>query len=246
MPDNEIVKKETRGSLPARLTLADLQERAALVVEAGLAPKGMTPAEVAVIMLKGQEEGLRPMESLQSIYVVNQRPSEMTHYLVHRLKQHGHSYVVRESTAERCTIDFYRQDGQRLPPFTMTFKECAEARYNQTYDRDSKQWKIKPTWRGAGQRTMLRYRTIATGIRAYFPEILHEPVGETQPIRPEIEGEQSDLRRILTERIKEEGPTWSGRLQSLSRPGPRRSRRPGSSGPRPWWTPLPPGSRSTA
>ena len=206
MGSKEITRRTQQAGVPARLTLADLQERAALVVEAGLAPKGMTPAEVAVIMLKGQEEGLRPMESLQSIYVVNQRPSEMTHYLVHRLKQHGHSYVVKESTAERCTIDFYRQDGQKLPPFTMTFKECAEAHYHENYNRKTGKWQTKATWKGAGQRTMLRYRTLATGIRAYFPEVLHEPLGETQPIRPEIEGEQSDLRRLLTERIKEEGP----------------------------------------
>jgi len=113
---------------------------------------------------------------------------------------------VQETTAETCTIDFYRQDGQKLPPFTMTFKECQEARYNQTYDRGSKQWKVKPTWRGAGQRTMLRYRTLSTGIRAYFPEVLHAPVGPTEPVTPKIESEGESLLHLLTERIQEDGP----------------------------------------
>jgi hypothetical protein len=151
--------------------------RAKLVVDSGLAPAGITPQKLAVIMLKGQELGLRPLEAMESLYVVQGKVGEMTHHLVNMLRAAGHDYRINETTMEQCTVTIYRSDGQTYR-HTVTFKECADARWNQYWDNTDKVWKVKATWQGGGQRTMLAYRAISQAIRLYCPEVLHQAPGQ--------------------------------------------------------------------
>lgn len=163
---NALVKREEKQSLSPALSLEDLKERAALVVHAGLAPRGMTPEQLTITMLKGQEMGMGPMEAMESFYVVNGAVGSMTHQLVSRLRAAGHDYTINESTTERCVVTIYRSNGARYT-HTLTFKECEDAGYNKGRDG------IKATWRGAGQRWMLAYRTISSAIKTFCPEVLH-------------------------------------------------------------------------
>lgn len=57
-------------------TLDELWRLAQYVCESGLAPKGMDkPATILIAMQHGMEIGLRPMQSVQSIAVINGRPT---------------------------------------------------------------------------------------------------------------------------------------------------------------------------
>ena len=179
------------AALAPALTVQDLTARAKLVVESGLAPKNMSPQQLAVIMLKGQELGLRPLEAMESLYVVQGKVGEMTHQLVSMLRQAGHDYHIDETTMDKCTVTIYRSDGTRYT-HTVTFKECADAYWNQSWDNTEKVWKIKPTWQGGGQRTMLAYRTISQAIRLFCPEVLHQQPGR-QPERAQIVAAPVDL-----------------------------------------------------
>jgi hypothetical protein len=66
----------------------------------------------------------------------------------------------------------------------VTFKECADARWNQYWDNTDKVWKVKATWQGGGQRTMLAYRAISQAIRLYCPEVLHQRPGQRASTMP--------------------------------------------------------------
>ena len=56
--------------------LAEAQELAHLVLASGMAPKGMDkPETIMVAMLHGLEVGLRPLQALQNIAVINGRPA---------------------------------------------------------------------------------------------------------------------------------------------------------------------------
>ena len=171
----------TRG--PAH-TIQELKAMAVQVVQSGLAPEGWTPEKLTVVMLKGQEIGLRPIESMESLYVVGGKVGNMTHQLVNLLRDAGHDYSIDESTMEQCTVTIYRADGKRHR-HTVTFKECADARWNQNWDKQSSTWKVKPQWQGGGQRTMLTYRAISQAIKLYCSEVLHRRMGE-QPARVQI------------------------------------------------------------
>lgn len=84
---NAIIRREEQQTaLAPALSLEDLKERATLVVRAGLAPKGMTPEQLTITMLKGQEMGMGPMEAMESFYVVNGSVGSWTHQLVNRLR----------------------------------------------------------------------------------------------------------------------------------------------------------------
>lgn len=172
------------SALAPALSVQDLTARAKLVVESGLAPRDMTPQQLAVIMLKGQELGLRPLEAMESLYVVQGKVGEMTHQLVNMLREAGHDYHIDETTMDLCTVTIYRSDGTRYT-HTVTFKECDDARWNQYWDMKVSAWKVKPTWQGGGQRTMLTYRTISQAIKLYCPEVLHQQAGR-QPANPQV------------------------------------------------------------
>jgi hypothetical protein len=135
-------------------------------------------------MLKGQELGLRPLEAMESLYVVQGKVGEMTHQLVNMLREAGHDYHIDETTMDLCTVTIYRSDGKTYT-HTVSFKECADARWNQNWDKQTSSWKVKPTWQGGGQRTMLAYRTISQAIRLYCPEVLHQQAGR-QPAKTQV------------------------------------------------------------
>ena len=164
---NALVRREEQTALVPQQSLQELKSIATEVVKSGLAPKGMSPEQLAIVYLKGQEMGMRPMEAQESFYVVNGSVGNWTHQLVSRLRQAGHDYTINETTMDTCTITIYRNDGGTYT-HTMTFKECEAAGYNKAGGS------VKPTWRGAGQRGMLLNRTLSSGIKAYCPEVLHQ------------------------------------------------------------------------
>ena len=178
-----LVKQDQTAVAPVR-SLEELKSTAAMVVAAGLAPRGMTPEQLTITMLKGQEMGMGPMEAMESFYVVNGAVGSMTHQLVNRLRAAGHDYAINESTMERCTITLYRRNGAKHT-HTLTFAECEAAGYNKTREG------TKPTWRGAGQRWMVAYRTISSAIKLYCPEVLHR--SHQAPVEPSERVEPSDL-----------------------------------------------------
>jgi len=153
MAENTLMVRPQSGlPVPQSLSIDDLKERARLVITAGLAPANFTADEkgissLALVALKGMDVGMSFMEAVNSFYVVNGRIGEMTHQLVHCLRQHGHDYMVTESTAEACTVVFYHRNGRELPPFTMTYKEIQEAGWDKQRDN------LKPLYAKAATRT---------------------------------------------------------------------------------------------
>jgi len=193
MAENTLMVRPQSGlPVPQSLSIDDLKERARLVITAGLAPANFTADEkgvssLALIALKGMDVGMSFMEAVNSFYVVNGRIGEMTHQLVHCLRQHGHDYMVTESTAEACTVVFYHRNGRELPPFTMTYKEIQEAGWDKQRDN------LKPLYaKAATRKIMVRYRTISNGIRAYFPDVVHEapPQVQAQLTQPDLDDAQ--------------------------------------------------------
>jgi len=54
--------------------LADMKERATLLVKSGLLPKAIdTPEKALVVMMMGQEYGISPMKAFQSIHIIEGR-----------------------------------------------------------------------------------------------------------------------------------------------------------------------------
>jgi len=196
MTENKLAVRPTSAlAIPQRMSLEEVKERARMVIKAGLAPTQFTDDEkgissLALVALKGMDVGMSFMEAVNSFYVVNGRIGEMTHQLVHCLRQHGHDYMVTESTAESCTVVFYHRNGREMPPFTMTYDEIREAGW------DMQRTGQKPLYsKSATRKIMVRYRAISNGIRAYFPDVVYAvpPHVQAQLEHPELEdGQEAD------------------------------------------------------
>ena len=72
---SELVKAPERALAPVEGTLPEVIEQFRAVAqgmsEARLLPARMTPPQATMVMLKGAELGLKPMQALADLYVVN-------------------------------------------------------------------------------------------------------------------------------------------------------------------------------
>jgi hypothetical protein len=152
-------------------TMGQLLEMGAAIVKSGLVPRAVKTAEAAaVIMLTGQELGLRPMQSFAHLYVVNGQAAMDTKLVGALFARRGGAWRVTETTAERCTIRFTDRKGETTD-LTLTMAEAKEARWDQNYDGEKKAWEMKPTWKSMPA-VMLRWACLRTGIRMIDPGCL--------------------------------------------------------------------------
>ena len=162
-----------RGSNGELVTynLPDVMQIATMLVESRLLPEQIkTPQQAAIIILKGLELGLMPLQATEEIFVVNGKPSLGTKLMVSLWRRAGHDYRIVERNAERVTIRFMLKGGQ-VYDHTLTMAEVSQAKWDQSYDRDKKAWVPKPTWKQMPA-IMLTYRCFSTGIRMLDPSVL--------------------------------------------------------------------------
>ena len=163
MTDRAIQKRP--DSTPARAgevrTLADFVKLGQYLIQNKLVPESIdTPEKAAVIMLKGQELGMKPMSSLEHIYVVNGRAGIDTAILEKLYTQAGHKYRITEHTKDlvRGTLTLKGGEPQE---HTLTMAEVV----GYGWDANAK-GVIKWSWK-AMPKLMLGYRWLTTGIRKF-------------------------------------------------------------------------------
>jgi hypothetical protein len=200
--DHQLAVRQ-QNALATPMTLDDLTARAALIVKGGLAPKGLdTPEKVAVVMLKGAELGLKPMQSLSDIYVVNGQASLGTKLLAALFKRAGHDYTLIERTPERVTVRFFMRNG-RTYDHTLTMAEAQQAKWPMQWNTQKNTWEEKATWKGMPM-VMLTYRALSTGIRMLAPEVLHGMVTDDEAGDPALDAENTIIEGEA--RVVEPGP----------------------------------------
>lgn len=188
---SEIMVRENH----AQEQVNDLMVYAQRAVSSKLVPKGIdTPEKALIVMLKGRELGLKPMQALNHIYVVNGSAAVDTKVLASLFTKRGNKFFPIESTAEKCTVKFTNRDGDVFT-FTMTMAECKQAKWNQTWDYESKSYKDKPTWL-AMPATMLWYRTLSTGIRRVDPGALLDNLTEDEILDTRAPVEAAEMQTI--------------------------------------------------
>lgn len=146
------------------------------------------PADVLVAIMYGQEIGLQPMQSIQSIYVVNGRPTISAQLWVALARRAGHKIRVREETDESCTVEVERADDPGRPTVvTYTLEQAKKARLN---GKDV--WQQHPA-------AMLYARAVSTACRRACPEIalgfgdeLEREQPETKPTLAQVAAERTD------------------------------------------------------
>jgi hypothetical protein len=120
-----------------------------------------TQAQAVVKILAGKEMGLTPFESMNNIYIVNNKLAVMSNAMASIVKKGGkYDYKVVKLDNEECVLKFFRMNGEakELGESTFTFKDAAKAGL---VNKDV--WKNYP-------RNMLFSRALSNGVRWFCPD----------------------------------------------------------------------------
>jgi hypothetical protein len=141
-------------------TFDGLLKQAQVLVKSGMLPEAVrTPEAAVVIMLKGRELNIPPMQAFASIYVVKGKPTIGAQLMGALILRDGHSYHVESLTDEGCVITFTRRGGK---PYTHKFT-IEDATKAGLLANDT--WKKYP-------KAMLFSRCMSAGARIAMPDVL--------------------------------------------------------------------------
>lgn len=126
--------------------------------------KGLnSAAEVALVLALGRELRIKPVQAINNIYVVNNKPaleSKLMAGLVFR--EHGPEAIhYVELTRERAVIDFRRKGQAEATRFVFTTEDAQTAGL---LDKAGNVWQQYTQF-------MLRHRCISMGCNAIFPDV---------------------------------------------------------------------------
>jgi len=129
--------------------------------ESGMFTDVKTAAQAVVKIIAGKELGLSPIESMNSLYMVNGKIAVTSKIIASKIKNsEKYDYVIDVLTNEECTLIFYRINDEKteLGKSTFTFKDAAKAGL---VNKDN--WKNYP-------RNMLFARALSNGARWFCPD----------------------------------------------------------------------------
>lgn len=143
--------------------------------QSGMLPKGLDSVpKILVVMQTGFENGLKPMESFGSLYVVNGSCNYWGKAVTRRFREHGWriGYSDESNAAVTATVTNLKNEKEFYTE-TYTFDEAVKSGY--TKDNNGN---LKIGWKeGYNRRLKLRYGALNLIIKSYIPEILGSAKG---------------------------------------------------------------------
>lgn len=145
------------------------------LIKSGLMPDAIkTKEQAAVIILKGAELHIPPMQALSTINVIVGKPTLSAQLMLGLAKQRipGFKAVRVQSTDKICVYKFQRP-GESEHEETWTIERAARMKTKEKVRGESKTIPLtdKFNWRTMPQ-TMLEWRCISSGLRVVCPDII--------------------------------------------------------------------------
>lgn len=218
MAETETKLEEKKALIPVGnaglqlTTLTDMWRFAGYIVTSGWAPKGMEKPESVLVAIEfGYEVGLRPMQALQSVAVINGRPSMYGDAAL--------GLVLASGWSDGVPYEHFEGDGDSLTAICECKRRGSLHVVKQTFSvSDAKKAQL---WGKAGPWTqypkrMLQMRARGFALRDAFPDVLKglSLAEETRDLPPPIEleagadgtyGANPSTLNGLTEKLKENG-----------------------------------------
>jgi len=149
------------------------------IIQSGAAPKSFeNPLQILMAFQVGKEMGMKPIESLHSLYIVNGAINVWGKAVIRRVREHGWSIKYKDEDGKTsCTAVLTKKNkaGEVIEEIeeTYTFEEAQASGY--TTDNYGK---LKVGWKeGINRRLKLRYGVLSLAIKSYIPEVLGSAVG---------------------------------------------------------------------
>lgn len=144
----------------------------------------------------GYEMGMKPVESLQSITIINGNLSVWGKALPKRLRVHGWSLSFEEGgegNDQYCKATIVK--GEETYTDQITFKEAVDSGY--TTDNSGK---LKPGWKpGMNRRLKLRYDALDVLCKTYVPEVFGGTAGTAEVL---MDVDFDENKPTLNDKIK--------------------------------------------
>jgi hypothetical protein len=192
--------------------------------ESGALPKHLqNPTQAFVTIITGAEMGLRPMESIQSLYIINGIITLWGKAVPKALKRHNFNFKFLDEDQDHCHVVVWKGTGMNKPldddeqyEDTFYFKDAVDSGY--TVDNYGK---IKVGWKpGQNRKLKMRYNVLSGLIKTYIPEVLDGVSDIAEVAQDYIDAEevsattpataQEGIRHALKKR-QEEGSTTSAK-----------------------------------
>lgn len=151
-----------------------MEKVATALVQSQAFPKNIKNGPQAmVVMQAGMEMGMAPMESINSITIINGAISIYGKAITRRLREHG--WKIQYETLNdrgggmRATVS--KADETYIE--TLYFDQAEKSKWTQMYNYDKKQFELKPGWyEGANRLLKLRYGVLSMIIKTYLAEVM--------------------------------------------------------------------------
>lgn len=153
--------------------------------------------QLMMIIQAGYEMGMKPLEAMKSLYMVNGSINLWGSALIRRLREHGWVVGYKMSTENEGTCVATVTKGKESYSESYSFTSAEKSGYT----KDSK-GNLKVGWRvGVNRNLKLRYGAISMIIKSYIPEVLGSasdvaeivedyPIIEAEPAKPVTKGEK--------------------------------------------------------
>lgn len=159
--NNELAVRSDLDALTIASQMSQLKMFGETLLKSGLLPQSIkTPEAATVIILKGRELGIPPMEALNSINVIQGKPAVSPQLMLALVYRSGQGSIqVVERTDNRSVVRAHRKG---LPPqdFIFTFED---AKRLGLAEKDN--YRKQPA-------VMLQWRNVAAAARAVFPDVV--------------------------------------------------------------------------
>lgn len=164
--------------------------------KSGALPKGYDNVyKVMASIQVGSEMGLKPFESINSLYMVNGQFSLWGKATIRQVRKHGWRIEYTDEDDKHCTATIKKGDEE----YTSTFNFDDAAKSGYTLDGYGK---LKFGWKeGINRKLKLRYGVLSILIKTYIPEVLGSAIGiaeiDMDAMQPEIEKPELDVTEVI-------------------------------------------------
>lgn len=169
---NEVAVSANNGFMIVQ-NLAQAKECAKIIASSGFCPKSFMgkPDDVLVALQMGSELGLKPMQALQNIAIINGRPSLYGDAMIAVCRQAANFEYIHEEYDEKDNSYTCRAKRKGEPEVVQKFSE-KDARL-------AKLWGKQGPWTDYPKR-MLQMRARGFALRDCFPDLLRGIVDQTE------------------------------------------------------------------
>lgn len=174
--------------------------------QSGALPKHIqNPTQAFVTIVTGAEMGLKPMESIQGLYIINGMINLWGKAVPRQLLKHGYKFKYQDESQEQCTVVVWKgksfagpEEGDEQYTETFYFKDAVESGY--TTDSYNK---LKVGWKpGQNRKLKMRYNVLSALIKTYIPDVLGQAADIAEVAQDYIEGEVVDPKADAKNGIK--------------------------------------------